>query len=674
MKHWRLDRSEAGIAWLTFDQAGTRVNTLGTETLEELEQALTRCERAAPAGLVIRSGKPGGFIAGADVKSFMDLHDAGPARDLIRRAHAILLHLEGLPFPSVAMIDGHCLGGGLELALACTARVTTSEPETRLGFPEIRVGIFPGFGGTARAIERIGHLAAMKLMLSGRSVSGRTARNLRLVDDCVPRRHLERAALRLLEQTPRRRGSGGWRQAAGWPGFRPLAAARMRRAAEVHADPRHYPAPGALIDHWRRNAGSPEALLRGEIETVPELLTSRVAQNLVRVFLLQERLKGPGDDPPPRPEHLHVIGAGVMGADIAAWAVSRGLKVSLQDQGPVPLARALARVREFLERKLRDPLRLRAAMDRLIPDVPGDGVRHAEIVLEAIVEDVEAKQAVYRQVLPRMKEGALLATNTSSITLETLTAGMDTPGRLVGLHFFNPVAKMPLVEIIHGSQTDPEAVRTAVSLARHLGKVPLRVHSSPGFLVNRILMPYLLEAVILFEEGLPAEAIDGAATAFGMPMGPLELADTAGLDICLSVAEKMSGLLRTPVAESLRQRVAAGHLGRKSGEGYYRWPRTRPRRGKGVAHTQEQQDRLILRLLNEAVACLREGVVASADELDAGVVFGTGFAPFRGGPLRYIEERGTRELYELLLTLHQRLGDRFSPDPGWVGLVAGGSL
>ncbi|AGA32720.1 Enoyl-CoA hydratase / Delta(3)-cis-delta(2)-trans-enoyl-CoA isomerase / 3-hydroxyacyl-CoA dehydrogenase / 3-hydroxybutyryl-CoA epimerase [Thioalkalivibrio nitratireducens DSM 14787] len=672
MKHWTLDRSDDGIAWLTFDQAGTPVNTLGTETLEELEQALTLCEREPLVGLLIRSAKAGGFVAGADVKTFPELRDAGQARTLMRRAHEILQHLERLPFPSVAMVHGYCLGGGLELALACTARVATSEPETRIGFPEIRLGIFPGFGGTARAIERAGHLAAMDLMLSGRSVSGRAARKLGVVDDCVPRRHLETAARRLLERPPRRRRATGWQQVAGWPGLRSLAAARMRRAAGRHADPAHYPAPGALIDHWRRNAGKREALLRGEIETVPELLTGRVAQNLMRLFLLRERLRSAGDHPPPRPGHLHVIGAGVMGGDIAAWAASHGLRVSLQDQAPEPLARALARGREFLERKLRDPLRVREAMDRLIPDVAGDGVRHAEVVLEAIVENVEAKQAVYRQALPQMKPGALLATNTSSITLETLTAGMDAPGRLVGLHFFNPVAKMPLVEVIHGSETDPEAVRTAQSLARHLDKVPVPVRSNPGFLVNRILMPYLLEAVALFEEGVRAETVDRAATAFGMPMGPLELADTAGLDICLSVAEKMSGLLRTPVPESLRRRVAAGQLGRKSGEGYYHWPLTRPRGARAPGFTREQQDRLILRLLNEAVACLREDVVASADELDAGVVFGTGFAPFRGGPLRHIRESGPRGLHERLLALRQRLGDRFSPDPGWDALNTGG--
>lgn len=673
MKHWHLNVAEGGIAWLTFDHADSRVNTLGTETLEELHEALTQCRDGSPEGLVIRSGKADGFIAGADVKAFVELHDAGQARSLIQRAHEILLDLECLPFPSVAMIHGYCLGGGLELALACTARVATSEPETRLGFPEIRLGIFPGFGGTSRAIRRIGHLAAMDLMLSGRSVSGRAARKLQLVDDCVPPRHLETSALELLKRTPRGRSFSGWRQVAGWPLLRPLVAARMRRAAAAHANPEHYPAPEALIQHWRTYGGDAEALSQGEMATVPELLTGRVARNLVRVFLLQEELKRQGGAGQPRPVHLHVIGAGVMGGDIATWAVARGLRVTLQDQGTAPLARAMERGRGFLERKLRDPLRVREAMDRLIPDVPGDGIGHADVVLEAIIEEVGAKQAVYRQVLPRMKEHALLATNTSSITLEALGEGIAESGRVVGLHFFNPVAKMPLIEVIHGSQTDPQAVQAALSFARHLGKVPLRVRSSPGFLVNRILMPYLLEAVALFEEGVPVPTIDRAAMAFGMPMGPMELADTAGLDICLSVVEKLSGLLRTPVPTSLQQRVAAGHLGRKSGEGYYRWPLRRPPIRRGVQPTQEQQDRLILRMLNEAVACLREGVAASADELDAGVLFGTGFAPFRGGPLTYIRHCQAGRLRDRLAALEQRFGDRFRPDPGWTGLIHGES-
>ena len=325
----------------------------------------------------------------------------------------------------------------------------------------------------------------------------------------------------------------------------------------------------------------------------------------------------------------------------------------------------MGRARELFTQKLKSPRLITAALDRLIPDVRGDGIAKADVVLEAIIEEIAAKQGLFAQLLPRMKPGALLATNTSSIPLEILGATLPQPGRLVGLHFFNPVAKMPLLEIVRGPHTDPEVVEQALAFARHFNKLPLLVQSSPGFLVNRILMPYLLEAVLLVEEGVAPAAIDRAATDYGMPMGPVELADTVGLDICFSVAGKMATLLKNDVPASLDKHVTAGHLGRKSGQGYYRWTNGRPQRGEETDYTDEQQNRIMLRLLNEAVACLREGVVANADELDAGVIFGTGFAPFKGGPMHVIEHDGAAVLLKQLNTLHQKFGTRFQPDPGW---------
>ncbi|AHE98046.1 3-hydroxyacyl-CoA dehydrogenase NAD-binding domain-containing protein [Thioalkalivibrio paradoxus] len=669
MRHWHLELADGRVARLTFDQQGSPVNSLGVETLEELDEALARCERQPPKGLLIRSGKPSGFIAGADVRQLAAISDPGEARALIRRAHRILQRLEDLPCPTVAAVHGFCLGGGLELALACTACVVSDDPATRLGFPEIRLGIFPGFGGTARAPARVGHLAAMRLMLGGRTLSGSSARRIGLADECVPLRQLETAALARLEPTLHKSRLAWWQAAPAWPGLRPLVASRMRRLAATHANPAHYPAPEALIRHWQRHAGDPVAVLQGEAETVPDLLTGAVARNLLRAFLLREHLRRRDTADAWRPRHLHVVGAGVMGGDIAAWAVLQGLRVSLQDQGATPIAKALARARAQFERKLRDRRRVRDAMDRLIPDPAGDGVPHADVVLEAIVERASAKCSLFQAVLPRMRPDALLATNTSSIPLEVLGADLEQAERLVGLHFFNPVAKMPLVEIVYGPATSDITLRRAAMLARMLDKTPVTVRSHPGFLVNRILMPYLLEAAALFEEGVPVETIDRAATDFGMPMGPLELADTAGLDICLSVVESLSAL-RMTVPRSLRKRVDSGQLGRKTGRGYYRWPRPRRLRGP-AAPNREQQDRLMLRLVNESVACLREGIVGSADELDAGMLFGTGFAPFRGGPLRHIEETGAATLHARLLELERRFGERFRPDPGWQAFLRG---
>ncbi|MBP8291012.1 MAG: enoyl-CoA hydratase/isomerase family protein [Chromatiaceae bacterium] len=668
MKHWQLTTDEQGIAWLTFDQAETTVNTLDPETLAELDSALGAVEAAAPAGLLIRSAKPTGFIAGADVRGFAGLTDQTAVADLIRRVHAILDRLECLPCPSVALIQGHCLGGGLELALACTYRVAAEGPATTLGFPEVRLGIFPGFGGSARSLQRVGHLAAMDLMLSGHNLSGRAAKAIGLVDDCVAPRQLTAAALWFLGHRPARRRPSLVQRAAAWPGVRGLVARRMRKRVSGEVDPAHYPAPHALIDHWERHAGNPAALYANEAVAVPRLLAGDTAQNLVRLFLLRERLRGAGEGGEGETPHLHVVGAGVMGGDIAAWAALRGLRVSLQDRRPQDLTRAMQRAGDLFTRRLKDPRLIRDARDRLIPDARGDGVGHADVVLEAIVEDLDAKRALFAHLAPCLKPGALLATNTSSIPLEALGAALDAPGLLVGLHFFNPVERMPLVEVVRGAATHATTIARALALARRLDKVPLVVKSGPGFLVNRVLMPYLLEAVALVEEGVAPATVDRAATAFGMPMGPIALADTVGLDICLAVAGRMTDPASIPA--SLSRYVAAGHLGRKTGQGYYRWQGGRAQPGAGARDpTQEERDRLLLRLANEAVACLREGVAEDADALDAGLVFGAGFAPFRGGPLRHIQAEGAAAVVARLSALHQCFGERFKPDVGWASLM-----
>lgn len=678
MKHWQLEIDEQGIAWLTFDQAGTGVNTLNEETLGEFDALLAACEETSPAGLVVCSAKAGGFISGADVRGFAGLVDPHQVEETIHRVHAVLLRLESLPLPSVAMIDGHCLGGGLELALACTYRVVADSPDTRLGFPEVQLGIFPGFGGSVRSLRALGHLAAMDLMLTGRRLSGRAAKSIGLVDECVPPRQLRAAVVHFVRRQPARQRPPLVQRAAGWSGVRPLIARALRRRAAAHAAPAHYPAPNALIEHWRRYAGDEAALYRDEATAVARLLTGATAQNLVRLFLLRERLRAQGakgiDGKPDdfQPRHLHVVGAGAMGGDIAAWGALRGLTVSLQDREAQYLTGAMQRAYALFARTLKEPRRIRDALDRLIPDARGDGVARADVVLEAIVEDVDAKHALFRQLSPRMKPGALLASNTSSIPLEALGAALERPEGLVGLHFFNPVAKMPLLEIVRAPTTDAAVVQQALVFAHRLDKLPLLVRSGPGFLVNRILMPYLLEAVALVEEGVAPEAVDRAAIDFGMPVGPVELADTVGLDICLAVAEKLAAYMSAPVPASLRGHVEAKRLGRKSGHGYYRWQAGRAlRRRRAGGYTAQQSDRIMLRLLNEAVACLREGVVASADELDAGMVFGAGFAPFRGGPLNDLRHAGVAETYARLNALYETLGERFEPDVGWQTLALG---
>jgi 3-hydroxyacyl-CoA dehydrogenase/enoyl-CoA hydratase/3-hydroxybutyryl-CoA epimerase len=409
-------------------------------------------------------------------------------------------------------------------------------------------------------------------------------------------------------------------------------------------------------------------MLEAEAQSIARLVRGVTARNLIRVFQLQERLKGLGKDVQFQPEFIHVIGAGTMGGDIAAWCALRGFRVSLQDQSPERIAPAIKRAHALFQRKLRQRGKISAAMDRLMPDHKGAGVARADIVIEAIFEDAGVKRTLYRDIEARMKADALLATNTSSIPLEELSEALQRPERLVGLHFFNPVAVMQLVEIVNGKSTSGETSRRAMAFTRRIDRLPLPVTSTPGFLVNRILTPYLMEAVTLESEGVPAALVDKAATQFGMPVGPVELADTVGLDICLQVAEKLAGHFHAEVPERLRKLVADGHLGKKSGRGFYRYRKGRAVKPKPAGNNWNLEDitnRLMLRLLNEAVSCVSEQVVEDRDLLDAGLVFGTGFAPFRGGPIHHIEAMGAQKLRTELDNLRHLRGERFTPDPGW---------
>jgi 3-hydroxyacyl-CoA dehydrogenase/enoyl-CoA hydratase/3-hydroxybutyryl-CoA epimerase len=423
-----------------------------------------------------------------------------------------------------------------------------------------------------------------------------------------------------------------------------------------------------MIDIWQKHANDQPGMLAAEARSLAQLVTGLTAQNLVRVFFLQEQLKALGKDKTYKPETIHVIGAGTMGGDIAAWCALHGFHVSLQDQSPERIAPAIKRAHALFKRKLKLPNKVTAAMDRLMPDHRGYGVQNADIVIEAIFEDTEVKRSLYREIEPRMKPGAMLATNTSSIPLEELSDVLVQPGRLVGLHFFNPVAMMQLVEVVKGAATADEVAAQAMTFTRQIDRLPLPVTSTPGFLVNRILMPYLMEAVELESEGVPPALIDRAATTFGMPMGPVELADTVGLDICLHVAEILASHFNATIPPRLQQLVGDGKLGKKSGQGFYPYHKGKALKPKVSGknwNMQEITDRMVLRLLNETVSCLREEVVENGDLLDAGMIFGTGFAPFRGGPVHHLEAQGSDKLLQQLQALQKLRGDRFTPDPGW---------
>jgi 3-hydroxyacyl-CoA dehydrogenase/enoyl-CoA hydratase/3-hydroxybutyryl-CoA epimerase len=666
--HFRAETDSDNIVWLHFDKAGSGTNTFSSEALNELDQQLRSIAAQCPRGLVILSDKENGFIAGADIESFTRIETEAQALAFLQHGQSVFNRLAAMSVPTVALIHGFCLGGGTELALACRYRVARDDAGTRLGLPEVRLGIHPGWGGSARLTPLVGGLKAMDLMLTGRTLAGRQAKRIGLVDRVVPERHLRTAARRLILDAPAPARPGLLDRLSNSFIVRPLLAAVMQRQVAKRAPRVHYPAPYALIDIWRSHANHTGAMLVAEAQSVARLINDPTARNLIHVFYLQEQLKGLGRDSDYRPEHVHVVGAGTMGGDIASWCALRGFRVTLQDQAPERIAPAIKRAHDLFKRKLKQPREIQAAMDRLLPDHKGLGVTRADIIIEAIFEDAEVKRGLYRELEPRMKADAILATNTSSIPLEELTEALARPEQLVGLHFFNPVAKMQLVEVVNGSSTAMEVLARALVFTRRIDRLPLPVTSTPGFMVNRILMPYLMEAVILESEGVAASLIDKAATGFGMPMGPVELADSVGLDICQHVAEVLASHFNAEIPERLQQLVADGRLGRKSGRGFYEYRKgktVKPKVSGSDAQLEEISDRLMLRLLNEAVSCVREQVVASSDLLDAGMIFGTGFAPFRGGPMHHIRSTGPAALQSRLQQFTSRYGERFTPDPGW---------
>ena len=666
-KNWTVEHDDNNVAWLHFDMPGTSANLLSQAAIKELDEIIHGFEQSPPRALVILSDKKDSFIFGADIKEFTALDTMEQALAFMHKGHALMNRLEALSCPTVSMIHGLCFGGGTELSLACDYIVASDDKKTKIGLPEIKLGIHPGYGGTARSIERCGPLAAMNIMLTGRALTARAAKKINLIDEMVPARQLKAAAESYALTAPKRKQLPFLTRITNSALLRPLIAAQMRKQVATKAKSEHYPAPYSLIDLWKKYAGNKKLMLEKEAIAVAELATTDTARNLVRVFFLQENLKSQGKQTDFQIEHVHVIGGGIMGGDIASWCAIQGYSVTVQDQDPERLAQTIKRAQYSFNKKFkRDRRAIRDASDRLMADHRGSGIHRADIIIEAIFEDAEVKRALYQSIEPRMKATAILASNTSSIKLEDLSSCLKNPGRLVGLHFFNPVALMPLVEIIRGNETDEHVVQQALAFGKNIGKLPLAVKSSPGFLVNRILMPYILEAVTMVDEGIAPEVIDKAATDYGMPMGPIELADTVGLDICKSVANILSTALDMPLPDNLKQ-LSDKKLGKKTGEGFYKYIKNKPVKNKHASYSnpQEVQDRLVMRLLNEAAACLREEIVAEKDLIDAGVIFGTGFAPFRGGPLEYIRTSGVDQLSQTMASLQSKFGSRFERDKGW---------
>lgn len=666
--HWQAEARPDGVVVLSFDRAGESVNTFAQDVLIELDAFMERIALDPPKGLVIRSAKAKGFIAGADIREFQKFDEQGTIGDSIRRGQQVFQRLAELPCPTVAAIHGFCMGGGTEISLACRYRVASNDPSTRIGLPEVKLGIYPGWGGSVRLPRLVGAPAAMDMMLTGRTLSASAAKAIGLVDKVVDAAALVDTAAELAlrgTQRPFKQRFLAWITNT-WP-VRQLLAPMLVKQVARKARKEHYPAPYSLIETWRRSSGGIQARLAAERKSVVKLAGTPTARNLTRVFFLQERLKSlGGKDSGIR--SVHVVGAGVMGGDIAAWSAYKGFEVTLQDREQRFIDGAMTRAQELFAKKVKDDAKRPEVAARLKSDLSGDGVPNADLVIEAIIEQAEAKRDLYATLEPRMKADALLTTNTSSIPLDELRGHIQRPAQFAGLHYFNPVAMMPLVEIIHHDQVAPETGKRLAAFCKAIDKLPVPVAGTPGFLVNRVLFPYMLEAATIYSEGVPGAAIDKAAVKFGMPMGPIELIDTVGLDVASGVAQELAPFLGLTIPAALSTPPEQGKRGKKDGQGLYAWENGRakkPEVPKDYKAPDDLEDRLILPLLNEAVAALHDGVVEDSDLLDAGVIFGTGFAPFRGGPIQHIKSVGADALLAKLQGLQAKYGERFAPRPGW---------
>jgi len=640
MEHWFADEDAQGLVWLTFDRQGESANTFSRQALEELSSALEEIRAESPRGLIIRSAKSN-FIAGADINEFVKFKSSDEALAFNRLGWDTMHKLRDLPFPATALINGFCMGGGLELALACRYRVALDDPKTRFAFPEVMLGIWPSWHGLQWLPKLVGPSAAMDMLLTGRTVDARRAKRIGLVDQAVPQRIFENTARMVTLEAPPPKKPKLLDRLLLLPPGRKLVVSQARKQVAKRARLEHYPAPYAILDAWLKYDGDPyvEPNDPSSIKALAEHPTTR---NLIRIFFLQERLKGIAKDVEFAPRHVHVVGAGVMGGDVAAVCAQRGLTVTLQDTAPERIAPAIQRAAKLFKRRLKDPRRVRDALDRLIPDVAGAGAARADVIIEAIFEDLEVKRSLFAKLEAAAKPEAILATNTSSLKLADIATALRDPSRLVGIHFFNPVPQMMLVEVVMSGNTRPDLVQRASAFVRRIDKLPLPVADSPGFLVNRVLGPYMQNAFRLLDEGHKPETIDAAMERFGMPMGPITLADTVGLDICLAAGKELAkkgagGTLEAP--RILSEKVARGELGKKTGAGIYRYEKGRPVKGEPERFDADFVESLISPYLNEAKAVLAEGIVADAELIDAGLIFGTGFAPFRGGPLHYLETK-----------------------------------
>ncbi len=685
---FRLEARASGVAILWFDDPARKVNLLDSAALTALRRALDALKRRAdpsfPRALILTSGKEGNFIAGADVNEFDKIESPADAEGRVKEAQLLFDELSGMPFPTIAAINGACLGGGTEIALAMRHRIAADSRDVRIGLPEVQLGILPGFGGTTRLPRLVGLVPALGLLLTGRTLDSRRARRMGLVDDVLPTaRFTERAvawaeALLASPRPPRRRGPAFVNKVMqAVPPFRAYALSQARKTV-LKETGGHYPAPLEILRVVGASWGKPiPEALKIERKAVSKLLFTPESRNLRHLFQMSERAKRvPSTERARRVDYAGVLGAGTMGGEIAYLMTTRDIRVRLRDIKPEPILKSLAHARSLLLREVQRGRMTKPEVERALahiePTLDMSGFRRVQLVLEAVIEDLNVKQTLFRELEAQVAPTCVFATNTSSLSVGAMSKGLAHPERVVGMHFFNPATRMPLVEVIRADNTDPASLETVIALTRRLKKTPIIVADKPGFLVNRILMPYLAEAVGFVERGQSVPLIDKALRDFGMPMGPLELLDEIGMDVARKVAHVLSEAFgdRMPSLGLIDKLVAEGSLGKKSNLGFYRYERG-SRRGVNPALTAtatpaepvsdaEISDRLVDAMVNEAALALDDHVIEDPNDVDLAMILGTGFPPFRGGLLRHADAVGVGTVVERLAR-RQQAGAPYGP-------------
>lgn len=684
--NFSLTHDDRGIATLRFDTPGKNANVFTQKALDELAYHIRDLAGdSSVKALFIESAKDDIFIAGADIREIKTADDEQTISTLVQKGQDIFTELENLPFATVAVIDGACLGGGLEMSLACSYRIATSHPHTRIGLPEVNLGILPGFGGTQRLYPLLGYAKAMEIIVGAKRLRGEKALKLGLVDACVPSGYLEFKKEEFIQGIlsgtlaakvqNKRRGLRWYEKLC--PVRRLIGKiAKKKILAKTHG---HYPAPLAVLDVMAKSFGKPlEVGLRIEREAVTRLALTAISKNLIELFFISEELKREtfSTADPKRIHNAAVVGAGAMGSGIA-WAMNnQDINVRLKDVSNESLAAAIANIRRIysgIQRRRRLTGReVAMKMDKITFSNNLKGFTGTDFVIEAVSEDVGIKQHVYAEYETVLSADAIIASNTSSISISLLAEKLQHPERFIGMHFFNPVNRMPLVEIICGEKTDESTIATVVKLSKQMGKTPIKVKESEGFLVNRILLPYLSEAATMFEGGEAVLTIDNSLLAFGMPVGPLALVDSVGVDIGAKVSEILHTAYgqRMAVCKVLDGMVTKGWLGKKSGLGFYDHRQQKPVVNGEISTLQTGQIRLadniiveraVLVMINEAARCLEDDVVDNARYLDMAMVMGTGFPAFRGGLMRYADSIGMEMLVNKLKLLSSAYGERFAP-------------